>query len=255
MNTFCKLFFSNHAGEEHRSDSRKILFKRMTFFLLSLRSALECVISGKFLKSWECMTFLLSLLRSALECVIWGKFLKSWECAGSAWFLQLSLRSALGVRDFRKMLEVLGVRWKCVAHFCYGGGSALGVRESALEFVTNDRSAWKVRTPTHFCSVREGCLLWWFCRKLTAFIMAAHCICAMRVLFSRPCWPSSAVCGVVAGSVFLPHHLTAGWESSYTSVGHTCPQEELDHCIRWVARCDVCEPQYVSHALNKHGHL
>ena len=104
-------------------------------------------------KSWECMAFLLSL-RSALECVIWGKFLKSLECAGSVWFLQLSLRSALGVRDFRKMLEVLGVRWKCIAHFCYGGGSALGVRESALECVTNDRSAWKVCTPTHFCSAR-----------------------------------------------------------------------------------------------------
>ena len=102
------------------------------------------------------MTFLPSLLRSASECVIWGKFLKSWECAGSAWFLQLSLRSALGVRDFRKMLEVLGVCWKCVAHFCYGGGSALGVRKSALECVTNDRSAWKVRTPTHFCSARVG---------------------------------------------------------------------------------------------------
>ena len=102
---------------------------------------------------WECMTFLLSL-RSASECVIWGKFLKSLECAGSAWFLQLSLRSALGVPDFRKMLEVVGVRWKCIAHFCYGGGSALGVRESALECVTNDRSAWKVRTPTHFCSAR-----------------------------------------------------------------------------------------------------
>ena len=70
---------------------------------------------------------------------------------GSAWFLQLSLRSALGVRDFRKML---GARWKCIAHFCYSSGSALGVRKSALECVTNDRSAWKVRNPTHFCSTR-----------------------------------------------------------------------------------------------------
>ena len=33
------------------------------------------------------------------------------------------------------MLEVLGVHWKCVALFCYSGGSALGVRESALECV------------------------------------------------------------------------------------------------------------------------
>ena len=146
-------FFFNHAWEEYRSEwfQENSFKKRMNFFLLSLRSALECVISGKFLKSWKCISFLLSL-RSALGCVILGN---SWSL-GSAWFLQLSLRSALGVRDFRKMLEVLGVRWKCVAHFCYSGGSALGVRESALECVTNDRSAWKVRTPMHFCSARAA---------------------------------------------------------------------------------------------------
>ena len=140
------------------SDSRKILLK--SAWLFSAKSE-KCTGVRDFRKilevlgvRWKCIIFLLSL-RSALECVIWGKFLKSWECAGSAWFLQLSLRSVLGVRDFRKMLEVLGVRWKCVAHFCYSGGSALGVRESVLECVTNDRSVWKVRTPTHFCSARD----------------------------------------------------------------------------------------------------
>ena len=112
--------------------------KRMTFSLLSLRSALECMISGKFVKSWECMTFLLSL-RSALGCVIWGKFLKFWECVisstksekcvGSAWFQEnaWSPRSALEVRS-----ALLLRWWKCIG--------------SALECVTNDRSAWKVRT-------------------------------------------------------------------------------------------------------------
>ena len=137
VKTFCKLFFFYHAWEEHRSEENSFK-KRVTFFLLSLRSALECMISGKFLKSCECMTFLLSL-RSALEYVIWGKFLMSWECAGSAWFLQLSLRSALGVRDFRKMLEVLEVHsalllrwWKCIKSVWKCVGVCLpmtGVRE------------------------------------------------------------------------------------------------------------------------------
>ena len=126
------LFFFNHASEEHRREwFRENYFKRrMTIFLLSLRSTLECVISGKFMKSWECVTFLLSL-RSA------------WF-GGNSW----SFGSALGVQYF------LVVHWKCVVHFCYDGGSALGEREGALECVTNDRSAWKVRTPTHFCSAR-----------------------------------------------------------------------------------------------------
>ena len=127
----------------------------MTFFLLSLRSALECVISGE--NSWSPGSALEvhNFSTKSEKCVGVRDLGNSWSL-GSAWFLQLSLRSALGVRDFRKMLEVLGVRWKCVAHFCYSGGSALGVRESALECVTNDRSAWKVRTPTHFCSARGG---------------------------------------------------------------------------------------------------
>ena len=63
-------------------------------------------------------------------------------------FFNLSL---ISVHDFKKMLEVLGVHWKCIAHFCYSGGRVLGVHESALECITNDRSAWK---SAHFCSAR-----------------------------------------------------------------------------------------------------
>ena len=73
------------------------------------------------------MTFLLSL-RSALECVIWGKFLKSWECVisstkpekcvGSAWFQEnaWSPRSALEVRSalLLRWWKCIGSAWKCV---------------------------------------------------------------------------------------------------------------------------------------------
>ena len=56
------------------------------------------------------------------------------------------------MRDFRKMLEVLGVRWKYLAHFCYGGGSALGVRESALPMTGVCEKCALQRT-----SVQQGC--------------------------------------------------------------------------------------------------
>ena len=117
--------------------------KRMTFFLLSKRSALECVILGKFLGVHDFST-------KSEKCVGVRDLGEILEVMGVRWECMISST------NFKKMLEVLGVPRKCVAHFCYSGGSAFGMRESALEWVTYDRSAWKVRTPMHFCLARAA---------------------------------------------------------------------------------------------------
>ena len=55
------------------------------------------------------------------KCVGVRDFKKILEVLGVRWecvVFSAKSEKCVGVRHFKKILEVLGVRWECVAHFC-----------------------------------------------------------------------------------------------------------------------------------------